>query len=343
MSSDEIITNLSPMSTVSMLQHKKNESYPQTLLRPCRTITGISAILLPYKDDYSVDWAGFEQSLDRTIAAGLIPAVNMDTGYVSLIDEATRREVLQRTSAITSGLEFVAGVYVDDSPGDELNTDTYRHKTEQVEAASGTPILFQSFGLHELPEDEIAPAYEAMTRSCDKFIFFELAKDFAPFGRIYSLKTYERLMLITNVIGAKHSSLNRETEWRRIDLRNRIRPDFKVFTGNDLAIDMVMYGSDYLLGLSAFAPDAFARRDAMWAAGDPRFFKLNDVLQYLGAFAFRPPVPAYKHSAAMFLKIQNQIACSVNHPDSPQRPETDTEVLSVIANDLRQLLEESNQ
>ena len=48
----------------------------------------------------------------------------MDTGYVSLIDEATRREVLQRTSAITSGLEFVAGVYVDDSPGDELNADT---------------------------------------------------------------------------------------------------------------------------------------------------------------------------------------------------------------------------
>ena len=44
-----------------------------------------------------------------------------------------------------------------------------------------------------------------MTRSCDKFIF-ELAKDFAPFGRIYSLKTYERLMVITNVIGAKHSS-----------------------------------------------------------------------------------------------------------------------------------------
>ncbi len=121
MSSDEIITNLSPMSTVSMLQHKKNESYPQTLLRPCRTITGISAILLPYKDNYSVDWASFEQSLDRTIAAGLIPAVNMDTGYVSLIDEATRREVLQRTSAITSGLEFVAGVYVDDSPGEIIS------------------------------------------------------------------------------------------------------------------------------------------------------------------------------------------------------------------------------
>ncbi len=36
------------------------------------------------------------------------------------------------------------------------------------------------------------------------------------------------------------------------------RPDFKVLTGNDLAIDMVIYGSDYLLGLSTFAPDAFS-------------------------------------------------------------------------------------
>ena len=38
----------------------------------------------------------------------------------------------------------------------------------------------------------------------------------------------------------------------------QMRPDFLVFTGNDLAIDMVMYGSDYLLGLSTFAPDLFA-------------------------------------------------------------------------------------
>ena len=150
-------------------------------------------------------------------------------------------------------------------------------------------------------------------------------------------------MQIPNAIGAKHSSLRRQPEWRRIELRDRVRPEFKVFTGNDLAIDMVMYGSDYLLGLSAFAPDAFARRDAMWAAGDPRFFRLNDVLQYLGAFSFRHPVPAYKHSAAMFLKIRNRIASSATHPDSPRRPKTDVEVLSAIASELRDLLEEFNE
>jgi hypothetical protein len=81
----------------------------------------------------------------------------------------------------------------------------------------------------------------------------------------------------------------------------------------------------------------------MWAAGDHRFFKLNDVLQYLGAFAFRPPVPAYKHSAAMFLKIQDRIASSTPHPNSPRRPKTDLEVLSAIASELRQLLEETDK
>ena len=325
------------------MPQQEEEPFPQTLLRPRRAITGISAILLPYNNDTSIDWAGFEQNLEHTVAAGLIPAVNMDTGYASLIDEATRLEVLQRTNAVTSGLEFVAGVFVNDSPGQTFDADAYRHGIEAVESASGTPILFQSFGLSELQEDEVAPAYESATLSCGQFLFFELGEAFAPFGRIYSLDTYEQLIQIPNAIGAKHSSLRRQPEWRRLELRNRVRPDFKVFTGNDLAIDMVMYGSDYLLGLSAFAPDAFARRDAMWAAGDPRFFRLNDILQYLGAFAFRHPVPAYKHSAAMFLKIRDRIACSATHPDSPQRPETDLEVLSAIASELRQLLEESNE
>ena len=115
-------------------------------------------------------------------------------------------------------------------------------------------------------------------------------------------------------IGAKHSSLSRTLEWERLQLRNQERPDFQVCTGNDLAIDMVIYGSDYLLGLSTFCPDAFAKRDAMWEAGDPDFFELNDLLQYLGTFAFRPNVPAYKHSAAMFLKLRGQISTNRTHP-----------------------------
>ncbi|HYT87314.1 MAG TPA: hypothetical protein VEL76_01210 [Gemmataceae bacterium] len=90
-------------------------------------------------------------------------------------------------------------------------------------------------------------------------------------------------------------------------------------------------GSDYLLGLSTFAPDLFARRDAFWAAGDPAFYELNDLLQYLGFLAFRPPVPAYKHSAAQFLKLRGWIATDATHPASPRRPDSDRDLLRDLA------------
>ena len=88
---------------------------------------------------------------------------------------------------------------------------------------------------------------------------------FHPDGRIWDLDTYRAVLAIGACIGAKHSSLERQPEWDRLRLRDELRPDFMVLTGNDLAIDMVMYGSDYLLGLSTFAPAEFAARDRCWA------------------------------------------------------------------------------
>jgi hypothetical protein len=137
-------------------------------------------------------------------------------------------------------------------------------------------------------------------------------------------------MQITSCVGAKHSSLSRELEWDRLDLRDRVRPDFIVLTGNDLAIDMVMYGSDYLLGLSTFAPDAFAARDRMWAGGDPGFHELNDLLQYLGCFAFRDPVPGYRHDAAIAFELRGWAACDATPPGVPRRPDADRAVIADI-------------
>jgi len=172
---------------------------------------------------------------------------------------------------------------------------------------------------------------DALGRAGGPFIGFELGTMFAPFGKIYSLDAYRGLLGVKKLIGAKHSSLDRVQEWERLRLRDAVRPDFLVLTGNDLAIDMVVYGSDYLLGLSTFAPDLFALRDRYWQNGDPRFHGLNDVLQYLGFFAFRAPVPAYKHSAAMFLMLRGWIGCDDTHPRSPTRPDSDRAVLKGIA------------
>lgn len=315
-----------------------HELDPRQLITPRRKITGISAILLPMQHG-EVDWSGFDAHLQRTFDAGLTPAVNMDTGYANLIDEATRTAVLRRTNEIAQGRSYVAGVFVGDAPGAAFNPDAYRSGIDQIQQQAGTPIFFQSYGLVELPDEELVEAYQALAAGCESFLFFELGQMFAPFGRIYSLQVYEQLMQIPNAVGAKHSSLQRVPEWERLELRNRVRPDFKVFTGNDLAIDMVMYGSDYLLGLSTFAPDAFALRDAMWESGDPRFYELNDLLQYLGCFTFRDPAPAYKHSAAVFLKLRGWLDSSETYPGSPLRPSSDEEVLRGIAHDLSRLME----
>ncbi len=130
-------------------------------------------------------------------------------------------------------------------------------------------MIFQSYGLTQQSDDDIVRSYEQLATQCDQFVGFELGQMFAPFGQIYSLGVYAGLMSISKCIGAKHSSLRRELEWERLLLRNATRPEFMVLTGNDLAIDMVMYGSDYLLGLSSFAPDLFALRDACGMKGLP--------------------------------------------------------------------------
>jgi dihydrodipicolinate synthase/N-acetylneuraminate lyase len=302
---------------------------PVAMLRPQRTILGVSAILLPFAADRAVDWDAFAAHVARTADAGLTPAVNMDTGYVHLLDDALRREVLDRTRGVLGGRPFVAGVFVGDQPGAAFDPDAYYRQIDAI-CGYGIPVVFQSYGLTSLPDDRLIDAYTDFGKRCDRFIAFELGPVFAPFGKIYSLEVFRGLLGVKQCMGAKHSSLRREPEWRRLMLRDQVRPDFHVFTGNDLAIDMVMYGSDYLLGLSTFAPDLFARRDAFWAAGDPAFYELNDALQYLGFLAFRAPVPAYKHSAAMFLNLRGWAHTDATHPLSPTRPASDGAILREI-------------
>jgi hypothetical protein len=208
----------------------------------------------------------------------------------------------------------------------------------EIASRGGTPVVFPSHGLNGLPDEGWVAALAALGAELDRFIGFELGSMFVPFGRIVSLDAYRGMIGIEQCVGAKHSSLSRTAEWERLAVRDRVRPDFLVLTGNDLAIDMVVYGSDYLLGLSTFAPDAFAARDRAFAAGDPRFHELNDLLQYLGQFAFRPPVPAYRHDAAMFLELRGWAACDATPPGVPRRPASDRAVLADIAERLDGLL-----
>lgn len=305
---------------------------PVNMVRPEREITGISAMLLPFHSDGSVDWESYRFHLSRTTEVGLVPAVNMDTGYVNLIDDEVREHVLKEAADVLGpDPSFVAGAFVSDEPGDSFDPAAYCREIDRIRTYGGTPIIFQSFGLTSLEGKRVVEAYRTIADHCSEFIAFELGEMFAPFGRIYDLGVYEALLTVPGCIGAKHSSLDRGLEWQRLRIRDETRPQFMVLTGNDLAIDMVTYGSDYLLGVSTFAPDLFALRDRLWAEGDPAFYELNDLLQYLGFFAFRAPVPAYKHSAAQFLKIRDWIESDTPHPDGERRPDGDRPILRNIA------------
>ncbi len=310
---------------------RKADVDPLALVRPRRRIRGMSAILLPMLADGGIDWDAFAAHVARTAAAGIAPAVNMDTGYVQLIDDTVRREALRvAREVLGAGGDLVAGACVVDAPGAAFDERAYGHQLDMITAVGGTPVIFPSFGLTVGTDADFINRTRTLATRVPSFIGFELSTAFVPSGRVLGIDAYADLVQIPNCIGAKHSSLSRRLEWQRLALRDRIRPEFHVFTGNDLAIDMVRYGSDWLLGLSTAWPEAFAQRDAWWAAGDARFDELDDALQALGDFAFRPPVPAYKHSMAQALHLRGLVASDEPHPDSPRRPASDREIIRTI-------------
>lgn len=306
-----------------------------------RKITGASAVLLPFNEDDSIDFDSLGANLKRTFDVGIAPAVNMDTGYANLITPDEKRQVLSLACEVGAGRRFIAGAYIEGQDGDV--NDLYASAVEEITSYDAVPIIFQSSKLKALTDAEKIKVFASIGERTAEFLAFELGEMFLPFGEIYSLETMRELIQIPQMTGAKHSSLDRVLELQRLELRDEIRPEFKVYTGNDLAVDLVMYGSDYLLGLSAFSPEAFALRDRLWEECDARFYALNDLIQYLGFLAFRPPVPTYKHTCAQFLEIRGRIKTNRTHPRAGKRPESDIEILRDISDRLDQMMGEIEQ
>ena len=298
--------------------------------QPGRKVQGIAAALLPFETDGRVAVHAFQDHLRATQRAGLLNAVNMDTGYVNLLSEEEKCDVLRWTrEALGKESQFVAGVYIEGLVGDIVSL--YRKQMDAVIVHGGIPILFQTSRLHGKSSVEKAAVYREACSGYSHVLAFELGQMFAPNGEIFDKEIFRRLMDVPEIKGMKHSSLDRLTELERLELRDRCRPDFRIYTGNDLGINMIEYGSDYLLGLATFAPEKFAERDRLWELGDPAYYALSDALQYLGNVAFREPVPSYKHSAAVFLHLTGRIPSDQTHPKNARRPSWEADILQDCA------------
>ncbi|HEV2401050.1 MAG TPA: dihydrodipicolinate synthase family protein [Candidatus Sulfotelmatobacter sp.] len=299
-----------------------------------RKVHGIAAALLPYEADGAVAVEAFQKHLQATHRAGLMNAVNMDTGYVNFLSESEKRQVLSWTSeALGKDVSFVAGAYIEGQHGDLIRL--YRHELDTIASLGAIPILFPTARLHGKTWQEKVETYRLICQGYPNVFGFELSPKFAPNGEFFDGNTIRGLMEIPEMIGMKHSSLDRMLEFDRLALRDKVRPEFRIFTGNDLGINMIESGSDYLLGLATFAPERFAERDRRWESGDPGYYELSDALQYLGNVAFRDPIPAYKHSAAVFLHLEGRIPSDLPHPKNPKRPAWEAEMLEDCRKRLR--------
>jgi dihydrodipicolinate synthase/N-acetylneuraminate lyase len=311
-----------------------------TAERRRRPIEGISAVLLPYRGG-RVDEEAFRRHLHRTLAAGLKPAVNMDTGFAELLTPEERQLVLRWTAEIVGRAGgFVAGALAQEN-GSGLSG--YLRSCESISAAGGVPIVFPSPWLARASDEELCAFWRELGRATPRFLAFELGTMFNPNGRMFSERVLRALMEAPACAGLKHSSLDRGMEIERLELRRQVRPDFKIYSGNDLAADMIEFGSDYLLGLSTFAPELFALRDAAWRDGDvdgrvesennahAGYDRLRDLIQYLGWLGFCDPVPAYRHSAAIFLHLTGGLASDEIHPRALRREPWHREALADAA------------
>src|ERR1700730_2125648 len=115
---------------------------------PRRKVQGMAAALLPYEADGRVAVEAFAKQLTSTHRAGLMNAVNMDTGYVNYLSDTEKQEVLSWTcQALGKGIPFVASAYIEHLGGDDI-VALYRQQIDTIVRFGGIPILFQTARLH---------------------------------------------------------------------------------------------------------------------------------------------------------------------------------------------------
>src|SRR5258706_5434257 len=101
-----------------------------------RKVEGIAAALLPFETDGRVAVEAFQTHLRATQRAGLMNAVNMDTGYVNFLSEAEKLEVLGWTrEALGASAQFVAGAYIEGQDGEIVSL--YRKQMDAIVAHGG--------------------------------------------------------------------------------------------------------------------------------------------------------------------------------------------------------------
>lgn len=284
----------------------------------------IAALSIPVGEAGEIDFDVFARDLERTAEYGIEPAVLMDTYQINHCTPDQQVKGLEVAREVMGGRAFTAGVYVEDeisSDGIEDIIRAYQGKIEQLEQRYGaSPIVFQTERLKDADAATVVRVYEGLAEASRGGLkAFELSPVFAPNGWMFPEDALVEILAGEKWAGAKHSSLDPSMEW--VLLRKIHRIGKKLYTGNDYDFaSMIFNGSDALLGIATFMPDKFRElADALRDGDRARYLDLGNRMEFLGRVAFQPPVPAYKHSAAMVKKMRGWYPTDYVLPNNPLR------------------------
>jgi dihydrodipicolinate synthase/N-acetylneuraminate lyase len=282
----------------------------------------IAALSVPVTAAGEIDFEVFARDVERTAGYGIEPAVLMDTYQINHCTRAQQTRGLEVTREVMAGRPFTAGVYIEDEiegEGIDAIIRAYQAKIERFESHYGaSPIIFQTERLKQADAATVIHVYRELSRASRGGLkAFELSPVFAPNGWMFPGDSLIEILADDRWAGAKHSSLNPSMEWVLLQKLHRIGK--RLFTGNDYDFASMMFnGSDALLGIATFIPDKFRElADALRDGNRARYFDLAIRMEFLGRVAFQPPVPAYKHGAAMVKKMRGWYPTDHVLPNNP--------------------------
>ena len=314
--------------------------HPLTLalrhLTPSRTIDGAAALPVWLGASGRLDLPGLADRLRETFAAGLTPAVNLFAGSVDRLGREQRMDVLATAAGVARGRRFIAGAL----PTEDAAPLAVRYgrALDAVVRQGGTALLLPIRELAALDGDGLVHLWRQATAGHRGVLVIEMAAAFNAPAPLYAADVVTRILDIASLGGLVHASLDRGAEWARVEARDVARPDFRIYSGHERALDMVAYGSDYLLATAGCAPEAFAARDRAWRQGAPVAFELNDVLQALATLLYRAPIDGARHGALQWLQARGLIGHASPAPGIELRPESDLALYREIHTRLESLL-----
>jgi hypothetical protein len=315
--------------------------HPLTLalrhLTPSRTIDGAAALPVWLEASGRLDLPGLAVRLQETLAAGLTPAVNLFGGSVDRLGLEQRMDVLATAAGVARGRRFIAGTLPTEDAAPLAAR--YGRAVDAVVRQGGTPLLLPIRELATLDGDGLAHLWRQATAGHRGVLVIEMAAAFGAPAPLYAADVVPRILDIASLGGLVHASLDRGAEWARVEARDVARPDFRIYSGHERALDMVAYGSDYLLATAGCAPEAFAARDRAWRQGAPVGFELNDALQALSALLYRAPIDGARHGALQWLQARDVAGPGASPvPGIAKRPESDLALYREIHTRLESLL-----